>query len=175
MMDSDQHELNELSSHEGELFAALPRESTPAPGSADRVVAQLRRDGMLPARPRISMRTRVILQAAAGLALMVAGAIGGHAYGTRNSLEQALSRSDLTVVDRVRLLQRAGSAYVTAANGYADATKQADSTAVEVANTVLRGAAHAVVRSNLNTRTAGNLLVALGGRDTTTHKSLLWY
>jgi hypothetical protein len=175
MTDAHQREPEGLSTHERELFAAMPRESSPVPGSADRIVAQLKRDGMLPARARMSARTRVMLQAAAGLALMAAGAVAGHSYGTRNSLERALARTDLTVVDRVLLLQRAGSAYVTAANGYADATKQADSTAVEVANKVLRGAAHAVVRSNLNTRTAGNLLVALGGRDTTTHKSLLWY
>jgi hypothetical protein len=175
MMDEQQHEPGDLSRHESELFAAMSRESTPAVGSADRIVAQLKRDGMLPARARISARSRVVLQAAAGLALLVTGALAGQWYGTRNSLENALARTDLTVVDRVLLLQRAGSAYVTAANGYADATQRADSTAVEVANKVLRGAAHAVVRSNLNTRTAGNLLVALGGRDTTTHKSLLWY
>lgn len=175
MMDAHQHEPDELSRHESELFAAMPRESALAPGSADRVVAQLKRDGMLPVRARMAPRTRVILQAAAGLALMAAGAVAGQWYGRRNSLERALARTDLTVVERVLLLQRAGTAYVTAANGYADATKRADSTAVEVANKVLRGAAHAVVRSNLNTRTAGNLLVALGGRDTTTHKSLLWY
>jgi hypothetical protein len=168
-------ERDDLSEHERALFAALPRETAGDSAAADRLIATLRREGAVRVAPRVSLATRVALRIAAGLVLLLGGAWSGHRYAMRNSLEHALGRTDLTVVDRVLLLQRAGSAYVTAANGYADATKQADSTAVEVANQVLRGAAHAVVRSTLNTRTANNLLVALQGRDTTSQKTLLWY
>jgi hypothetical protein len=51
---------------------------------------------------------------------------------------------------RILLLQRAGSAYVRAAQAYADATAHVDSAAVEVATQVLIGAAHAVARSGLD-------------------------
>jgi len=65
------------------------------------------------------------------------------------------------VPDRILLLQRAGSAYVTAAHAYADATAQTDSTAVEVARQVLVGAAHAVVRSQLDAGVASRLTSVL--------------
>lgn len=170
-----EHDDQTLTEHERDLFAALPRETHGRSGDADRLLAVLRRDGVIAPRPLISRTARPWALAAAGMALFLAGAFTGQRFATRNSLERALARTNLTVADRILLLQRAGSAYVTAANGYANATQRADSTAVEVANQVLRGAAHAVVRSNLNTRTASNLLVALQGRDTTSHKSLLWY
>jgi hypothetical protein len=168
-------EDNELSNHESELFAALPRESAPDPVATDRLLRAMRHDGMLRPPQRFSPAARIALQLAAGLVLFVGGAFAGSRYAMRNSLETALQRQDLTVVDRILLLQRAGSAYITAADAYAGATKQADSTAIEVANQVLRGAASAVVRSSLNTRTANNLLAALQGRDTTSQKTLLWY
>jgi hypothetical protein len=168
-------ERDELTQHERELFAALPRESTPDPVATDRLLRAMRYDGMLRPSQRFSPAMRVALRIAAGLALFIGGAFAGSRYAMRNSLETALQRRDLTVVDRILLLQRAGSAYVTAADAYANATQQADSTAVEVANQVLRGAASAVVRGSLNTRTANNLLVALQGRDTTSQKTLLWY
>ena len=168
-------EHDELSEHERQLFAALPRESAPDAVAAERLLRAMRHDGLIRPAPRFTPATRVALGLAAGFLLFAGGAFAGARYATRNSLEEALHRTDLTVVDRILLLQRAGSAYVTAANGYAAATKRADSTAVEVASQVLRGAAQAVVRSNLNTRTANNLLVALQGRDTISSKNLLWY
>src|SRR6185295_1952714 len=92
---------------------------------------------------------RTIL-AAAALALFAVGIATGSFATRRNSLEDLLARNDLTVPDRILLLQRAGSAYVRAAQGYADATARVDSTAVEVASRVLVGAAHAVARNRLD-------------------------
>src|SRR3569623_2032129 len=68
----------------------------------------------------------------------------------RSSLEDMLARKDLTTGERVLLLQRAGSAYVLAAQSYANATAHIDSSAVEVASQVLLGAAHAVARSSMD-------------------------
>jgi hypothetical protein len=79
----------------------------------------------------------------------------------RNSLESQLERTDLTVAERILLIQRAGSAYVRASNGYAGAVATTDSTATEVARRVLEGAAQAVARSNLDGGLSKNLTAAL--------------
>jgi hypothetical protein len=176
---------DDLSSHERELFAALPRQSAADPIATERLVARLHAEGLVRKSEssassaftqRPSRRApRIAVQLAAAVALFAVGALTGARIASRGSLERELARTDLGVADRVLLLQRAGSAYVTAANGYADATKRADSTAVEVANQVLRGAAHAVVRSSLNSRTASDILNVLQARDTTARKPILWY
>ena len=131
-------------------FAALPRESEVASGEADRLIAALRTEGFFHGR----RATRTWMwQAAAAVVLLACGTIAGFAGGTysaRNSLESMLSRKDLTLTDRVLLLQRAGTAYVQAANGYADATKVTDAAAVEVAQRVLLGAAQAVARRSMD-------------------------
>jgi hypothetical protein len=72
-----------------------------------------------------------------------------------------LDRKQLSVADRVLLLQRAGSAYVRAAQSYADATAHVDSNAVEVASRVLLGAAHAVARSSLDAGLSERLTTAM--------------
>jgi hypothetical protein len=128
-------------------LAELPRTSSIEPGETDRIVAQLRHEGFF--RPRRRALGWAIRAAAAALIFAV-GAFAGTQYARRNSLEEMLSRKDLTVADRVLLLQRAGSAYVHAAQSYADATANVDSSAVEVASRVLLGAAHAVARSSLD-------------------------
>src|SRR5689334_20284927 len=135
MLDHD--EVIDYNENERAAFAALPREMNVADGEADRVIAALRTEGYF--HRRRSGR-RWMLQAAAALALLVGGGAIGFAsahYGARNSLESMLERKDLNVADRVLLLQRAGSAYVEAANGYADATSHTDAVAVEVAQRVL--------------------------------------
>jgi hypothetical protein len=58
-------------------------------------------------------------------------------------------------------MQRAGSAYVRAAKGYANAVGRNDSTAVEVASRVLLGAAQAVARTNLDGGLTPDLTAAL--------------
>src|SRR5262249_20964409 len=98
---------------------------------------------------------------AAALALLALGASGGWVAGRRGSLEEMLARTDLTVGDRVLLLQRAGSAYVTAAQSYASATARTDTTAIEVATRVLLGAAHAVARNHLDAGVAARLTSVL--------------
>jgi hypothetical protein len=137
----------ELTVREQALFAALPRESHVPAGEEQRTVRLLRQEGFLRARSRLP---RVALQLAAGLTLFAAGAFAGSQHGQRYSIETMLDRTDLTLDDRVYLLQRAGSAYVRAANEYASATSVVDSTAVEVASKVLMGAAHAVARQSLD-------------------------
>jgi hypothetical protein len=91
---------------------------------------------------------------AAALLLFVSGGLVGAAanarFTQRHTIESLLARADLTLDDRVLLLQRAGTAYVRAANGYAEATTLVDSTAIEVASQVLMGAAHAVARQSLD-------------------------
>ena len=139
-----------------ESFAGLPRELPLAPGETDRMVATLHREGVLS-----SGAAKWPLLAAAAVIVFALGAFAGSAYTRRGSLEEALARQNLTVADRVLLLQRAGSAYVQAAQGYADATARADSTAVEVASRVLMGAANAVARHNLDAGMAARLSEAL--------------
>ncbi len=169
---TDPQDLSDLGALERRLFADLPRESAPEAAATDRLVAALRREGFL---RRERGRTRWLVQLAAAVVLVAAGALAGSRFAMRHSLERALARTDLTVADRVLLLQRAGSAYVTAAHGYADATAHADSAAVEVASQVLLGAAHAVAKSKLNSTLSSNLMTILQATNSTPHNSILWY
>jgi hypothetical protein len=130
-----------------QLFAELPPTATLDPGQADRLVAALRREGFFRRQHRV---LRWVVGTAAAAAIFAVGAFAGSQYSRRNSLEEMLARTQLSVADRVLLLQRAGSAYVHAAQAYADATAHVDSNAVEVASRVLLGAAHAVARSSLD-------------------------
>ncbi len=159
---SDDLEVNELDAKEQRLFASLPREMALEPGAEQGVVNALRSEGFFERR---SSRRPWMLRVAAAAALILTGAVLGAAIGgrvaQRTSLEGMLARDDLSVSDRILLLQRAGSAYVTAAHAYADATAQTDSTAVEVARQVLVGAAHAVVRSQLDAGVASRLTSVL--------------
>lgn len=170
---TDTSDPQDLAARERALFATLPRESAPDPASTDALVAMLRREGFFQSRPR--GRTRWLTQLAAAVALFAAGALAGSRYAMRHSLERALARTDLTVPERVLLLQRAGSAYVTAAHGYADATAHTDSAAVEVANQVLLGAAHAVVKSRLNSPLSANLVTILQAANAAPRNPVLWY
>lgn len=168
---TDPHDLD-LTPRERKLFDELPRESAADPASTDRLVSALRREGFLRGHAR---RPHWALQLAAAALVFAAGALSGGRFATRNSLERALARADLTVSDRILLLQRAGSAYVTAAHGYADATAHADSTAVEVANQVLIGAAHAVVKSKLGSTLSSSLMSVLQAADAKPRNPILWY
>ena len=143
----DERDEVQLSDTERAMFAALPRERAINAGQEDHVVEALRSEGYFRRRQPTS---RWAFQLAAALALLASGAYGGARYAERNSLERMLARKDLTVGDRVLLLQRAGSAYIHAANAYADATASIDSSAVEVASQVLLGAAQAVARRDLD-------------------------
>jgi hypothetical protein len=149
-MSPNEPEIVDLDADERRLFASLPREMSGGGRSEDELVSALRAEGFL--RPRTGMRSRWYLAAAAVLLVAVAAGSGvvGARIATRSSLEATIARDDLSVADRILVLQRAGSAYVQAAHAYADATAKTDSTAVEVAEQVLRGAAHAVARSDLD-------------------------
>ena len=140
------------------LFAGLPRESPPEPRELDAVVAALKAEGLLRGRDR---RFSWMLQLAAAVVLVVLGGIAGARIASRNSLEAMLARTDLSMSDRIFLLQRAGSAYVRAANSYAAAASRTDSTAIEVSSRVPLGAAQAVARSKLDGGLTPSLTAAL--------------
>jgi hypothetical protein len=155
----------EYDARERELFAALPREAPVDDLQEQRAVNALRAEGYFRRAPR---RPRWILQSAAAVVLFAAGgALGvrvGADYAARNSIEAQIVREDLTLSERVLLLQRAGSAYVNAANGYADATAEVDSVAVEVARQILMGAATAVARRSMDGGVSSHLAVMFSGR-----------
>jgi hypothetical protein len=176
MRPDDDQDLPAYDDNELALFDRLPREATVTRDDADRTIEQLKHAGFF--RPR-GRHLSWPLAAAAALVVFVLGAAAGASYTRRNSLEELLSRRDLAVADRVLLLQRAGSAYVLAAQSYADATAAVDSTAVEVASQVLIGAAHAVARTGLDGGFSARLTSALRpGTSTTTpvtHKPVIWF
>jgi hypothetical protein len=170
-------ESPEYTESERALFAALPRSSAPDPGVEERVVAWLRVDGYF--RPRDRRFVRAVAIAAGLLIFVLGGALGalvGVQYARRNALETQIAQRDLTVAERVLLLQRAGSAYVRAAHAYTDATARADSTAVEVASQVLVGAAQAMARSRLDSRVSAGLTAVLQrGSSPADKPSILWF
>jgi hypothetical protein len=164
MLDDDNDALD--------ILSTLPRTAPLTPGADNRLVEQLRREGFFQRRNRVLLYLGVA--AAAGL-IFVAGMFAGSRSAHRNSLEEMLARKDLTVAERVLLLQRAGSAYVQAAQSYADAAKHVDTTAVEVASRVLVGAAHAVARSSLDAGLSERLVRALAPVDHNNRKPVIWF
>jgi hypothetical protein len=153
-----------------QLMAALPRTAPLEPGQADRIVEQLRREGFFGRQSRV---LRWTIGAAAAAAIFALGALAGSRYAHRNSLEETLARQDLTLAERVLVLQRAGSAYVQAAQSYADATSHVDSNAVEVASRVLLGAAHAVARNSMDAGLSERLSTAL--TPVVNRKPVIWF
>jgi len=156
---SDEFEPNELNDGLCRLVRELPRESAIDPRELDHLVTALRAEGFFARRRRPGAW---VAQLAAAIALVLLGGVAGARLATRNSLEVMLERRDLAVGDRILLMQRAGSAYVRAANGYAGAVARTDSSAVEVASRVLLGAAQAVARSHLDGGVTPKLVEALG-------------
>jgi len=159
----------ELTEGERAMFAALPRESAIEPVAEERLVDALRHEGYF--RRRTS-QGRWAWQMAAAIALLAGGAFGGMRYAERHSLERMLTSKDLPLSDRVLLLQRAGSAYIQAANGYADATVRIDSSAVEVASQVLLGAASAVARRKMDGGMSASLAALMHQGNTTPQHSI---
>lgn len=154
------------------LFDALPRETSATdPRAADRLVTRLRHEGFFTRRRR---RIGWPIGIAAAALLMALSAWGGWLAGRQGSLEEMLGRKDLTLSDRVLLLQRAGSAYVSAAESYASATARTDTTAIEVASRVLLGAAHAVARNHLDAGVAARLTNVLQPAATPS-KPTIWF
>ena len=152
------------------LLETLPRTAPVDPGQADRLIAQLRREGFFQPRRR---PLRWAIQTAAAAAIFAIGVALGTRYARQNSLEEMLARKDLTTSERVLLLQRAGTAYVRAAQSYADATAHVDSNAVEVASRVLLGAAHAVARTSLDAGLSDRLSNAL--TPVANKKPIIWF
>jgi len=167
-------EQDEIGDGGFDLLDELPRSTAVTPGEFERVVDQLRREGFFRTRRRVP---RWMLGAAAALVIFalggLAGSVAGARYARKNSLEQMLARQDLTVPERILLLQRAGSAYVHAAQSYADATAHVDSTAVEVASRVLLGAAHAVARNGLDAGLSQGLSTVL--TPVVNRKPVIWF
>jgi hypothetical protein len=152
-----------------DLLAQFPREIPVDDLEVDQIVRRLRADGLLRNNLRVWRNATL---AAAAVIIFALGTTLGSYLTRRGSLEDMLARRDLDVGDRILLLQRAGSAYVSAAQGYADATAHVDSSAVEVASKVLIGAAHAVARSNLDAGMAARLATAL---QPPPRKPVIWF
>lgn len=153
-----------------ELLATLPRVEAVHDDERDRLIERLRGEGFFRSRRH---PIRWVAGVAAAVFVFAAGVWTGANYVQRHSLEGLLGRGDLTATDRVLLLQRAGSAYVRAAQSYADATAHIDSTAVEVASQVLLGAAHAVARSGLDAGVSQGLSRVL--TPVINHKPIVWF
>src|SRR3954464_11650155 len=85
------------------LLARLAREAPVSPGEVDVVVQRLKHEGLV--RPRVT-KLRWAGLAAAAILLFAAGAFVGRARAQRGSLEDTLVRRDLTLDERVLLLQR---------------------------------------------------------------------
>jgi hypothetical protein len=156
----------EYTSREKAMFAALPRESQLNQLEEQRLVNALRSEGYFKRpQPRFGRSAQV---AAAVTLFIVGGATGvrfGASYASRHSIETQIARKDLTLAERVLVLQRAGSLYVNAANAYADATAVVDSSAVEVAREILKGAATAVARRSMDGGMSARLAIMLSGSD----------
>lgn len=169
---------DDMSEHDSEilrLLDELPRTAPLDGGEADRIVARLRHEGFFRSRGRV---LRWAIQAAAAVVIFALGAFAGSRYAHRNSLEEMLAQKHLSIADRVLLLQRAGSAYVRAAQSYADATANVDSNAVEVASRVLLGAAHAVARSSLDAGLSARLTTAMQpviSPEPAPRKPVIWF
>lgn len=170
-----EHDSDSLGERERALFDALPKESPLKKGAEDRLIGALRAEGFL-GRRRGEMHWA--LQLAAAAVLLAVGGFAGFAVGSReasrNSIDAMLARDDLVLADRVFLLQRAGSAYVRAANKYADATPVVDSAAVDVARQVLLGAAQAMSSRSLDGGVTSLIAAALD-TNRSTLPSAIWY
>lgn len=169
--------LSDYTADERQLFNALPRASAANAAVEERIVAQLRDEGLLRTRAR-RFRAPIFMAIAAGL--IVGAWMGGARYGASAvraaSIEGQLERTDLSSADRILLMQRAGSAYVAAANGYAASVKRTDSTAVEVSSQVLMGAARAVARTGLDGTLEPRLASVLGDlKSRAANHSVIWY
>jgi hypothetical protein len=173
---SDDLDSNELVEKLRRRLRELPRESAVKPRELDHLVTALRAEGFLRSRRHLSFW---LTQLAAAIVLAVLGGFVGARIAMRNSLEARLERTDLSVSERILLMQRAGSAYVRASNAYAGAVAKTDSTAVEVASRVLVGAAQAVARSNLDGGLTPNLTAALratsGPPTSVQRQRVIWF
>ena len=175
----DDEDVTDLSERERRLVAALPRESVPSPHEIDHLVSALRSEGFFRTPPRRASWGSWVPRLAAAVLLLLLGGWAGARIATQNSLEAMLDRTDLSVSERILLMQRAGSAYVRASNAYASSVAKADSTAVEVASQVLIGAAQAVAGSDLGTGVSSRLTAALRSRAepaaTSVSQRVIWF
>jgi hypothetical protein len=165
----------EYTARERALFDALPRERPSPPFEETAILAELRAEGLLPGRRPPAAGRRVHWRIAAGVARLMGSVGAGYRMGERaeraRSLEGMLDREDLTLTDRVFVMQRAGSAYVRAAHDYATASKGVDSTAIHVASQTLAGVAKAVARTDLDGGLSERLTAVLGNRT----QPVSWY
>ena len=155
-------------------LASLARTSEPAPGVENRVVASLRREGLVVRRRPVAP---MLLGLAAALLLFVSGVWVGARVARRGSLEAQLTRDDASAAERVLVLQRAGSAYIRAMQRVATAAPR-DSTAAEVATQALTGAAFAAARARLDSGLSPRLVAFFEASRPTSAGSgptLIWY
>jgi hypothetical protein len=170
--------LSDYTPKERGLFESLPRLAVPDPALESEIVSRLGEEGLLRSRrPGFGNLAMAIMAAGLVAAAWFGGVRRGAALARESSLEGQLARYDLTTAERILLMQRAGSAYVNAANAYASAVEKNDSTAIEVSSRVLLSAAQAVARTKLDGALApqiASMLRSAHGSPSTVHP-VIWY
>ena len=170
------HDDEELTPEERESLEALAREHPPADALEERIVRALRAEGLL-RPPRIlnlpPAPAWLGAAAAAAVALFVAGFALGQWIESRHTTEVLLAMREHDTAQAAALVQRTGSAYVSALGALATIAGSARPGEVaegrEVALNALRAAADQVVRLAPEDPVAVRLLQAVQGgaaRDT---------
>ncbi|HSR69318.1 MAG TPA: hypothetical protein VLU25_15380 [Acidobacteriota bacterium] len=159
------------SEEETERLRALARQQAPPPELEDRVVARLKREGLLERPIRPWWQVHWMPWALAGTAALFAVFLLGYSAGQRAGAESALSmmaeiRQARDVEQAIANVQRTGSAYVTAlaALGHlaASSPDQGDRRqSQEVALSALYAAAQEMVRLDPDDPVAARLLQGL--------------
>lgn len=130
---------------------ALPRERPPSALLEERIVRDLRREGLLrpPTPKRLSPLRWWAGAAAAGVALFLAGFGVGQSRGSDRAFELVEAVREADAGQRAALVQRTGSMWVTALAGLAEGAgdeEAQDEAGREVALAALRGAVAELAR-----------------------------
>lgn len=166
--DKKSHEEFELTPSEKQAMETLPRDRMPSAALEDRVVGALRESGVLapPRRRVIELTTRRIATVvAASLALLAGGFVLGQWASARQVAGDEFLAPEVSDVSVAATLQRAGSAYVSALERFAELPDSVNGDQAvqgrEVALTTLYTAADQVTRLVPKYELARQLLVAI--------------
>jgi hypothetical protein len=114
---------DDLTPEEREAMEALPREREPSRILEERVVSELRREGLLPRRRGAGARPSGgwwAAAAAAAVALFTGGVALGQTLSARSTAEALVALRDADARATAMLVQQTGSAYVAALAALAD-------------------------------------------------------
>jgi hypothetical protein len=175
----DSQDIFQMTPEEKMAMEALKRDRTPSAALEERVVAALRARGLLrPSRRRVIELTawRIATAAAAAVVLLLCGfALGEWAGAHRSSVESYIAL-DMGDSHAAAMLQRAGSAYVSALQQFAALPDSIDGAQTvqgrEVALVTLCAAADEAAQLVPRDELARQLLVAVkAGRATETFRA----